>query len=245
MTIVILVGLSLFLSYPKVYLVRGSAGGVLYWNPNEALLFMTAASSGVHMSHFRYALLPLLEGVRVIGLPDDERCSQVIVIHVTDQDVQRYETDLYRDAGEPYCGFNYVLFGGRFFAVSWPKLWKWSGTSFERPTPDEYGAYAAALASGKTVSQYPWYFDNVDSWSMRQFGSVGPKYQFKGRPVTLTQLSLNGQPVSFIFSGETFPQMPIAVDLVRSGQSPQTIWSFDGRPHRISKVEYERVFAKR
>lgn len=243
--VIILAAIFLLLLYPRAYEVRGSAGGVLYWNRSEALLFMTGGSSGVHMSHLRYALLPVLEGVRVIGLPDDKRCLQVIVIHVTDKDVHRYETDLYRYADEPYCGFNYVRFESHFYAVSWPKLWKWSGTSFERPTPEEYGAYAGALGGEKTVLQHPWYFDSVDGWSMRQLGSVGPQQQFNGRPVTVTQLTLDGQPVSFIFSGETFPQMPIAVDLVRSGQSPQTIWSFDGRPHRISKTEYERVFAKR
>jgi hypothetical protein len=240
MSIVVLAGLFLLLPYPKVYILRGSAGGVLYWNTNEAVLFMTGGSSGARMSPFRYTLEPVLESLRNVRSPDDERCSQVMVIRVTDKDVQRYETDLYHYASEPYCGFHYVLFEGQFYAVSGPSLWKWSGTSFERPTPEEYGAYPAG--GGKTVSQHPWYFDSVDGWSMRELGSVGPQYQFKGRPVTVTQLTLNGQPVSFVFSGETFPQMPISVDLLRSGQGPLTIWSFDGRPHRVSKAEYERVF---
>ena len=196
------------------------------------------------MSYPRYILEPFLVSLRIVRPPDDERCTQTLVIRVTGKSMQRYETELNRYADEAYCGFRYALFGGRIFAVSWPELWKWSGTSFERPTPEEYGAYATALDAGKIASQHPWEFDNVDGWSMRQLGSTGPQYQFKGRPVTSTQVTLNGQQVSFMFSGETFPQMLVAVDLVRSGQSPQTIWNFDGRPHRVSKADYERAFAR-
>jgi hypothetical protein len=234
-TAALVAGTLFLLEYPKVYLIRGSAGGVLYWNANEALLFMTNGSEGVPMSYARYSLEPFVETLSIVRSPEDEGCSKILVIRVTDNDVQRYDTDV-------ECVAAYDLFRGRIYAVRLPRIWEWSGTNFDPANLDNATFQAGRATTKAPVSQHPWQFDNVDGWSMRQLGSVGPKYQFNGRPVTGTQVTLNGQTVSFIFSGETFPQMPISVDLARSGQSPHTIWSFDGRPRRVSKAEYERVF---
>jgi hypothetical protein len=211
------------------------SGGVLYWNANEALLFVAESNEGARMGYARYMLEPLVVGLGHILQPSDKRCTRFLVIRVTDKDVQRYDTDLYRYLGEQGCDFQPELFEGNFYAVSWPKLWKWSENHFERPTPQEYGAFATALFGAKNVSQHPWEFDNVDGWSMRGFGQTPPKYQ----------LVLNGQPVTLAFHGETWPPAPLSVDLIRPGQPPQTIWSFDGRPRRVSKTDYESVFGKR
>ena len=234
--VLILIGLSLLLYYPRVYIVRGSAGGVLYWNTNEALPFMGGGSAGARLSYPRYLLEPLLTSFGSVRSPDNESCSHVLVIRVTNEDVQRYDTEV-------DCVAAYDLFEHHIYAVQLPRTWEWNGTRFESANLDNARFQKGRATAKPGVSQHPWYFDDVDGWSMRQLGSVGPKYEFKGRPVTVTQLTLNDQPVSFIFSGETFPQMPIAVDLVRSDQSPETIWSFDGRPRRVSKAEYERVFS--
>lgn len=198
---------------------------------------MSGGNAGARMSYPRYLLEPLLTSFGVVRSPDNERCSHVLVIRVTNEDVQRYDTEV-------DCVAAYDLFQQHIYAVRWPRIWEWYGTHFESVNLDNATFQAGRTTAKAEVSQHPWYFDNVDGWSMRQLGSVGPKYEFKGRPATVTQVTLNGQPVSFIFLGETFPQMPIAVDLVRSGQSPQTIWTFDGRPHRVSKAEYERVFPR-
>jgi hypothetical protein len=59
-------------------------------------------------------------------------------------------------------------------------------------------------------------------------------------------LVLSGQPATVVISGgETWPETPMTVDLARPGQPPKTIWSFDGRPHAVSKAEYERLFPRR
>jgi hypothetical protein len=239
--LIVVAGIVFLLVYPQVYVIRGSGGGALYWNATEALLFMAGGRSGAHMSYLRYAMEPFLLSMGDVRSPDDGRCSHILVIRVTGKDVQYYDTGLYREAEQPECVSHYYLIAGQIYEGSLAKLWKWAGTHFEPTTPEEtsgfdFGKYAESL------NPHPWYFDDRDDWSMRQLGAVGPKYQFKGRPVTLTQVTLGGQPLSFIFSGETFPQMPISVDLVRSGQSPQTIWNFDGRPHRVSKTEYRKIF---
>jgi hypothetical protein len=218
--------------YPRVYVVRESGSGPMYWNANEALLFMQVSTSGSDMSYLRYALEPLLVRMGNVRKPSDEHCSQILVIQVTAKDVQYYQTDLHRYAEEPYCGFHFNLFEGDIYAVSWPMLWIWSGTRFERPTPEKYAAYAAALAGGQTPRQLPWGFDNSDGWSMRAFGQAAPS------------VVLDGHPMTIVFHGKAWPSARVSVDLTRAGQTPQTIWSLDGEPRRVVKSEYERVFAQ-
>lgn len=231
--VIILVGVFVLLLYPKVYVLRGSAGGSLYWNASEALLFMSGGSSGARMSYLRYELEPFAVGMGHTRPPDDERCTGTLVIQITDKDVRSFDTNLYRYAQEPYCGMGTAVFQGRIYEgyLAEGKIWRWSGTQFELPAPEDLrgfdaGRYAAALGS------HPWEFDNIDGWSMRALGSTTPR----------SQMVLNGQPVTIIFHGETWPPAPVSVDLIRPGQSPQTIWTFDGRPHRVSKSEYERLF---
>jgi hypothetical protein len=114
-------------------------------------------------------------------------------------------------------------------------LSKWVGNRFERPTPEEYGAFATFKFS-KKISQHPWEFDNVDGWSMRGGGHLGnEQYSF----------TLDGQSMTVVSVAETLSPAPLSVQLIRSGQPPQTIWSFDGRPHPVSKAEYRKIFGER
>jgi hypothetical protein len=232
-TVITSIGVLLFLLISlKVYVIRGTGGGALYWNADEALLFIAENNYGARMSALRYIAEPFLLSLGDVRAPDDTRCRKTLVVGITDKDVHVYDTDLYRYGGENGCQFQAERFAGNFYEVAWPKLWKWSDTRFDRPTPQEYGAYAEALFAGKTVLQHPWEFDNVNGWSMRGFGQTGPTYQF----------TLNGQPVTILFHGETSHAEPLSVDLIRPGQAPQKIWSFDVRPHRVSKSEYETAF---
>lgn len=235
-TLTVLIALAvilLILSYPKIYVIRGTAGGALYWNVNEALLFMGGGSDGARMTYLRYVLEPFLSVLRVVRPPDDESCSRSVVIRVTDKEVQRYEASLYRDTKDRFCGYEFAPFEGHIYVgyLAQDQLWKWSGSQFEPATPDEVRAFHAARANAKP-DPHPWEFDNVDGWSMRGFGQTPPNYQ----------LVLNGQPVTLVFSGETWPPKPLSVDLSRPGQAPQRIWTFDGRPRRVSRAEYERIF---
>jgi len=222
--------------YPRVHVVRGSGGGVLYWNANKALLFIQVSISGTRMNYLRYALEPLLVGMGHVRPPDNARCSQTFVIRVTQNDIQHYDADLYRYAEEPYCGYHFALFDGHIYAgyLAEDKLWKWSGTEFELASVEELRAFHGAMANDSAASRNL-QFDNVDGWSMRTLGQTAPMYQ----------LVLSGQPLTMVFHGETWPPAPLSVDLMRPGQPPQTIWSFDGRPHRVSKAEYDRSFGSR
>jgi len=223
------------LFYPQVYVMRGNGTGVLYWNADRALLVMDEMSDGAHMSYVRYGLEPYFFELGQDHKRNDLACLQVAVIQITDKDVQTFKPDLLKSA-QPEC-MGLELFDGDFYAVHWPILWKWSGgTSFERPTHQEYGAYATAFDAGTLPpgisSKTPWLFDDVDGWSMRTLGYTKPPFD----------ITLAGQPVSIMFHGRTWPPAPLSIDLIRPGQPPQMIWSFDESPHRVSKAEYYRVF---
>jgi hypothetical protein len=234
---VILLGILILCFYPKVYLIRGSAAGTLYWNNSQALLFMGGGVAGARMSFLRYAVEPLIEIGRVPGRPpDDSASSQIVVIRVTDKDIQQFDTDLARYADEPHCDLGSAVFGGHIYfgcLVRGP-MWKWSGDKLELATPDDLRGFDPTKATPPVALHHPWEFDGVDGWSMRELNENPPK----------NELILNGQPVTIIFHGETWPKRPLSVDLVRPGQSPQTIWSFDGRVHMVSRSEYEHAFEK-
>lgn len=226
-------GILFVLLYPQVYVVRGSVGGQLYWHRGEALIFVEISTSGTRVNYARYASEPLLLSFGHVRKPDDERCSEILVFQITDKSVQRYDTDLYRYAKEPYCNVGFQVFEDGIYASRWPVLWRWTGSHFERPTPEEYGHFASGIFAGKFES-HPWQFDNRDGWSMRSFGQTPPQ----------TQFAINGQTVSIVFSGETWPMKPLSIDLIRNGQSPQRLWQFDGRPRRVSRAEYGGLFQR-
>jgi hypothetical protein len=120
--LIVLAGIILVPMSSDVYVLRGSAGGVMYWNPTEALLFFSEGSDGARMNSLRYVLEPFLLAVGIVRHPNDERCTRVLVIRVTDKEIQPFNSDLYRYTGEPGCGFHIELFNGRFYAADWPKL---------------------------------------------------------------------------------------------------------------------------
>lgn len=233
---VAILGVCLVLAvHPKTYVVRGSINaGRLYWNTDEALLFIAEVNDGAEMSYARYALEPLFLRFGHVRSASNQRCSRILVIRITSHGIEPYDTDLHQYAQEPYCGFHFDLFRGHIYAVSWPKLWVWSGTGFAPAGPDELRTFAAAKIA-KASSEHPWRFDDVDGWSMREFGQTPPTYR----------VVLGGQPMTVIFHAASWPPAPLSVELIRTGENPQTIWSLDERARRVSRVEYEHLFAKR
>jgi hypothetical protein len=112
-------------------------------------------------------------------------------------------------------------------------IWRWSGDGFDPVTPEELRALHGGKAAGRSDS-FPLGFDNIDGRSMRALSQIRPEYK----------LTLDGQTVTMIFRGDTLPPTPLSLEVIRPGQGPQTIWSFDERPRRVSKEEYERDFQK-
>jgi hypothetical protein len=137
----------------------------------KTLLFMSEGSDGAQMNYRRYVLERLLVGVGEVRQPDDERCSRSLVNRITEKDVQAFNTKRYRYTGEPICPFRYELFHGHFYAASWPKLCRCSGVRFERPTPEEYGAYLQRSPAGRPLRSIHG-SSSVGGWSMRVFGQT-------------------------------------------------------------------------
>lgn len=225
----------ILLAFPTVHVVRGDGGGTLYWNTDRALVFMTEVSEGARLSYLRYAVDPLFMALGRVHPRGNLSCSRTFIIQITAKDVQTFNTELPQN-NQPDC-FGFQLFNQDFYAAYWPKLWKWAGdATFQRPTPEQYGAYATAFLAGTLPpgrsSKSPWQFDDVNGWSMRSFDYSGPRFD----------LRLAGQPITLIFHGRTYPERPLFLEVVRPGQAAQTIWTFDEQPHRVSKAEYEKIF---
>lgn len=199
-------------------------------------MFMSEGYEGARTNYLRYMFEPLLVSMGDVREPDDKRCSEIVVIRVSDKDVHEYETNLYDHADDPYCGMHFAAFEGRIYTgyLAQGKIWKWADTHFEPVASDDLRAFDAEKVAAMTAS-HPWQFDSVGGWSMRELGATSPRYEF----------TLNGQPVTLIFQGKNRTSGLVSVDWIRSGQSPQTIWSFDGRPRRVTRIEYARVLAQR
>src|ERR1700739_4716236 len=130
-----------FLLFFRVYVVRGSINlGTLFWNSNEALLFIAERNDGLNASYARYLLDPFVVSLGHVKRPENQRCTRVFVLRITSVDVRRYDTDLAQQIGGPFCSFGIYVFRDHFYAVSWPRLWKWSATRFEPATPEELKA---------------------------------------------------------------------------------------------------------
>jgi hypothetical protein len=230
--LIIIAGILFVLVYVQIYVTRGGANGVLYWNSDDALMFIGENLEGAHMSPLRYALQPYLNQWGDVRSRDDLTCARILVIRVTDKDVKTYVTDLPTHiGGNERCISNFKLFDGQIYALSWPKLLRWTGSGFERPTAQEYGAYARQTPD---FEPHPWEFDNRDGWSMRELGATPHD----------SPIVLHGQSMTITFHGRTWPPKPISIDLVRSGQPLQTLWTFDEQPRTVSKSQYYASFQK-
>ena len=224
------VALLVCLSIRKVSMVREGANGILFWNSEQALLFVDVQASGARLNYLRYTFDLWLVSLGDVRSSDRKRCVQTFVIEITDKQVQTYTTDIHKDPTETYCFGDYVVFNGQIFTWNLTRgpFWKWTDNHFEAATPEELRGFnpVNALTQG-------YQFDGFEGWSMRKYALGNNTFH----------IALNGHTVDLVSSGRTAPYYyDEYVELVRSGQAPQRIWSFDDRSHRVSRAEYERLF---
>jgi hypothetical protein len=220
-------------SWRTCVLRQSMSAGQLYWSSNQALLFISESSEGADMSYARYELEPIFVSLHRVRPPSNRRCSATPVVWVSDHEIRRYDTDLYRNATASDCGFHFDLFQGRIYAVAWPKLWRWTGAGFETATAEETRAFGSSDAARLSWQTSP-AFDNIDGWSMRKLGQTPPRQQ----------IVLNGQPLKIVFHGEAWPSTPLSVQVIRNRDGAKTVWRLDEAPHRVSKSEFERLFGR-
>lgn len=213
----VIVVLLILLFYPKIYVERARAGGPLFWNSNEALLFESLGRSGASFAPLTYLGEIIRESLGGTAMPEKESCS-VLVFRFTASGVQQYSDN-------HVCFTGYSVFRGSIYSGMDRTLWKWSGTKFEPLPPDErkdIDLNKAPLGPD---------FDNIDGWSERSAGHG------------VFQITLNGQPLRLSITEDFLGSGVLSIDLTRPGQDAQRIWTLYERPRRVSKAEYEASFA--
>lgn len=228
--VIAVAALGVFAFEPKVYLLREEGSGAIYWNQNQALLFMGSTVSGARMSYPRYALEPLLVGMWHVRAPNDERCSQGSVIEVTDKEIKHFDTDASHFVGNDTCDMDMAVFNGHLYIgyLGRDMLWRWSSDHYEPATPDELRAFDASKTAEKAFLQRR-QFDNVDGWSMRQLGTPSPRYDLHFGDATVT----------VIYSGQHGTRQSESVDVILPGQSAVRVWSIEPGPRSVTKAQYD------
>lgn len=217
------------LGFGKIYAIRDDDGDHLMWNSKEAYLFMDVARRGFRISYLEYPLVILKELLYGVRLPDDERTS-VTVVHITASGVEQHVVEMLDEppANTPIL---YTPLQGYIYANCEGHLCKWTGNKFETATQEEQ----RRLDGTNQLDE-----KNMDKgWSKRGFGEASTDYQF-------------AVDVGQTFKLEVTNKLPdrtrrsiVSVDVVRPGHPPEAIWHLDGRPRRVSKMEYEHAFEKR
>lgn len=232
MAVVVLLSVSL-----RTYYVRNESWGWLFWNGENAYVFI-----GLDARGYRFSYLGLVvEAVREIfpfgaSAPRDSRLS-VLVLDVTPNSVRRYSVDNFRlSSVEPSGG---VLYTGNSLGKG--ELLKWSGDHFEPATAQEIAGVQSAVRHGE-IPPGPSY-DNVEGWSKRTVaGDV-----IRNSPTDYTErdsrvpIELDGKPLTLVMNSG-FVSHYAYIDIVRPQQAPERIWSLDEQSHAVGKKQYEGIF---
>lgn len=229
----------------RIYLIREDSGGDVLWNASEAYLFIDVAHRGAHVSYLEYPWMIFREYVGGVAAPNNERRS-VTAIHITPSGIEQHVVEV---AAAPPGGWpgEYTPFEGRIYA-NYPALGgrcRWAGDHFERATEEESRRLVSSSFPGVEARSNRVFgltsrpFDNVGGWSKHGIGA-GPESLFArsttdvGGRFTISEKS---EPV-----GRT-GYAAVSIYIQRRGQAPERIWYLNGRPRRVSKAEYERIFA--
>ena len=210
--------------YAKLSLVFTEASGSLFWDADEAYLFLDYANSGVRMSYLSY----LLEFPKtMLGGPTlrSDLSGSVLALRISRQAIEPLTT-------QDLSLGDYRFVKGDIYSRSGidGSIWKWSGTAFIRASGDEDRAFNPVAPGGFLG------FDNVNGWSERAQLGGGVR---------------DGYEVPFTLGGEKFSLVTrqgalgeVSIDLIRPGQAPQKIWSLDQSTRWVSKAHYQRIFHK-
>lgn len=229
----------------RIYLIREDSGGDVLWNSNEAYLFIGVSRRGVHKSYLEYPWMIFKEYVGGVAIPDNEHGS-VTVIHVVPSGVEQHIVEV-ADASPGSGPGEYTPFEGRIYA-NYPTLGglcRWAGDHFERATEEESKRLVSSSfpdvkgRSNRVFGLTSGPLDNVGGWSKRGIGG-GPANVFArfatnvGGQFTLSE---KGEPVDHT------RYTAVSIYIQRPGQAPERIWYLDGHPRRVTRAEYERIFA--
>ncbi len=224
----------ILLAVLRIHVLRVDSGGTLFWNAEDAYLFINARDAGYRFSYLGYAVEVVREIYPFGASSPEENHFSLLVLHVTRNSVERYTTDNFWLGSGPYP-FHGELDGGYHDG----KFLVWSGTRFEPtppPTAKADDSYWKATAGPN--------YNNVEGWSKRTIGGEVVResptlYVEKDSRVTI---QVAGQNLTFIMNSG-FISHHAYVDLIRLGQPRERIWQQDESPHVVSGATYDRIFA--
>jgi hypothetical protein len=224
----------------KLYYVRSQSWGWLFWNNQTAFVFIGEDDQGYRFSCLGYGLERIRDVFPFGGSAPVAHHASATVLQATPNSVKSYSVDDFRlGVVEPFRGMLYVpnmLPGG--------KMMKWAGTHFVPVTTAELQDLHKYLIGPNGPPAGPSY-NQIEGWSKRTIaGEV-----VDGSPATSVEkdsnvtIRLDGQELTFVMNSG-FVRKQAYIDVTTNGHS-RRIWQLDGRPHRVSKLEFRELFAKK
>ena len=213
----------------KIFSLHSAAGGTLYWNGDEAFLFLDVVNRGHRSTYLRLLLEIPEEFLGVVLSTDDER-SSAVVLRITPDAVQRFAKEDIHFGSHQRVG-NIIYSRDSKDGI----LWKWSGTSFQQANAEEEKSLETAqrtIETGKYLSGND--YDNISGWSAR--------YAILNRtPEVRFPMNIGKQSLTLLVKKTA---TDVSIEIVRPNGATETIWSLATRPRKFRKTEYERLFKK-
>ena len=211
----------------NLFYIRAGGDGTLFWNAGTAYLFLNLGSVGYRMSYLQFLPEVVRETFQGVREPSDQRFSEVVFV-ITPGYISHYTTDGMQ-AGD------YNTSNGNVYTrdLTTGDLWKWSVNQFQQATAQDRVNLMKTLT--KTPPTPGRDYDDIDGWHKRCcFFSRKNGYNYV--------INLNGQTLSLVARREMLADL--SIELVRPDGTKQTIWQLVGHPRKVSRSEYQQVFAK-
>jgi hypothetical protein len=216
------------MTVPKIHTVKEAAGGALVWNGDKAYAFVKVVSRGWRVNLLGYMLEYPREFFGGVVSPDDESI-RTIVLDLSSQQVHEFSQDNF-DFSPLVVNdniFGSVMKNGEF------ETWKWTGAGFSEATTEERRALEQQQSS-ENLSGHPKGTDyyNVHGWSEKSIFNANLRTEKLMADVPTTAFTVVSKKLETLYT----------IDVLRQGRSPERIWTLQGYPHIVSRVEYRRIF---
>lgn len=227
--LVLLLALAVLLcasAFLHVYFISDGGNGTLLWNGDTAYVFLDLGSLGYRLTYLQYIGQSVKEMFGVGREPSDERYSNVVVT-INSGNFHRYVLNDMR-LSQYFVINGSVLSGDLNTGI----LWKWDENHFERATAQDQRDLTKAGSGHMPGPEY----DDVDGWHKRI--SI---FSHNMEPYSYV-INLKSATVSLRTRQERLDDL--SLDIVRADGTTESIWHLAGHMRKVSKAEYEHVFAK-
>lgn len=233
------------------YAVSGGSSGCVLWNSTEAYLFMNISDLGFHPTGAKAPWVWFKQ--RVIGgfaayEPPTNQRAYLLVMQVTSSGVERHTVRLAdRLNGGPGSDPSRLtpMEGQVYASCPWmigtflqdghlvgkdvaDGLCRWTGDHFEKATDDE----RRRLDGISRLTDADFERDE-NGWSRRSFEARSSSFTIRvdGKFQLLVTNVAKGAEKS-----------AVTIDVLRSGQAPQRLGTYEAHEGKVSKADYQRIF---